>query len=97
MTRWRESCIRRRRHEPTTRKVLLSMSSSEVSTLSLNENQIHRLLTLLTISGLNLGMLQRELTKDGTGASARTYLLVERILQAQRAMISELHPPPHEE
>ena len=66
------------------------MSASDAKTDPLDETQTHRLLTLLTVSGLNLGMLQRELASDGNSASARLRLLVERIAQAQRAMIDEI-------
>jgi len=36
-----------------------------------DEAQNHGLLTLLTVTGLNLGVLQRQLNKDGTGVSAK--------------------------
>ena len=55
--------------------------------------QAHRLLTLLTVTSLNLGMLQRTLDKDGADTSARTRVLVERIAQTHRNLIAERRPP----
>jgi hypothetical protein len=68
------------------------MSESNTAATSLDEAQTHRLLTLLTVSGLHLGMLQRELTKDGTSAPERMRIHMERIAQAQRAMVAEIRP-----
>jgi hypothetical protein len=69
------------------------MSTLDAMTPSPDAAQTHRLLSLLTVTGLQLGMLQRELAKDGSSASAKTRILVERLAQGQRAMIDELRPP----
>ena len=50
-------------------------------------------LSILTTAGVHLEMLRRELANDESCASARAYMLVERLMQAQRAMLDELRPP----
>ena len=69
------------------------MPEPNVPTSTPDETQTHRLLTSLTVMNLNLGMWQRELDSDGTRASARTRVLVHRLVQAQRTMIEELRRP----
>ena len=58
-----------------------------------DEAQAQRHLTLLTVTSLNLGMLQRALDKDGADTSARTRVLVKRIAQTHRDMTAERRPP----
>jgi hypothetical protein len=69
------------------------MRPTDSKITSLDDAQIHRLLTLLTVLGLDLEMLLRELTKDGSDALARTRMHVDRLVQTHRKMVDELRPP----
>src|SRR4051812_6589189 len=69
----------------------------ELRPLPPDESQTERLLTPLTLTGMHLGMLRRELNKDETGTWARAQMLVERLMQTHRSMIDEPRTPCRDE